>query len=238
MQLPTKKTKPPIDIGRITMMIYGDPKIGKSTFCSRIEDGLFCDLEDGLRYLETASVRCKSIDDVHELVNLLEYNQTYKTLIIDTVDRLWTLCVESVKTSKRIDVLSDLAYGRGVDLALSLFEGVINRISRLNKGYIFISHAIKDDVETVNGSISKFMPSLYYKARNIVMPNVDIIGFAMNEISIDGNGNRCEKRLLRVSPSSSWEAGDRTGRLPDVIPLNYHIFKRYYQCEEKENEKE
>lgn len=238
MQLPTKKTKPPIDIGRITMMLYGDPKIGKSTFCSRIEDGLFCDLEDGLRYLETASVRCKTVDDVIELVKLLEHDRSYKTLIIDTVDRLWSLCVERVKLSRGVDALSDLSYGKGSDLALSLFEGIINGISRLNKGYVFISHAQKDDVETVNGSFSKFMPSLYYKARNIVMPNVDIIAFAMNEISVDNNGNRCEKRLLRVSPSSSWEAGDRTGRLPDVIPLNYHIFKRYYQCEEKENEKE
>lgn len=219
-------------------MLYGDPKIGKSTFCSRIEDAIFCDLEDGLRYLETASVRCKSIDDVNDMLDLLAADATYKTLIIDTIDRLWSMCAESVKTSRKIDALSELAYGKGMDLSLSLFESIINKISRLGKGYIFISHVQTDDVETVYGNMHKFMPSLYYKAQSVVMPLVDVIGFAMSEIDVDKAGIRVEKRLLRVAPSTTWEAGDRTGRLPGVMPLNYYIFKRYYQCEEKENEKE
>ena len=91
------------------------------------------------------------------------------------------------------------------------------------------------DVETINGKIGKFLPTIPDKARQVILPLVDVIGFATSEVTYTPDGERVEKRLLRVAPSSIWEAGDRSGRLKDPMPLNYYIFKHQYMGEQPEN---
>lgn len=236
IKLPTEIQEPVFDIDHISMVIYGQPKIGKSTFCSRFENALFMATEPGLNYLKTKNVRVNDWAECLELIGLLEQGgHGYKTLIIDTVDRLWAFCTECVRKSRKVESLVDIPYGKGKDLATTAFSDLIARIVRLNMGMVFVSHAQMADVETTNGKVSKFLPTIPDKAREVILPLVDVIGFATSEVSYTAEGERVEKRYLRVAPSSIWEAGDRSGRLKDPMPLNYHIFKRFYVGEQPEN---
>lgn len=235
IKLPTEIQEPVYDINRITMVIYGAPKIGKSTFCSRFDDALFIATEPGLGYLRTKNVRVSQWAECLELMEILEKQRGagYKTLIVDTVDQLWAFCAEYVRSSRNVESLSDLSYGKGKDIASSLFCDYIARIIRLGLGVVFTSHVQTVDIETVNGKVAKFVPTIPDRAREAILPLVDVIGFAMPEVTY-ADGNRVEKRLLRVAPSSSWEAGDRSGRLIDPLPLNFHIFRSQYEGKTKE----
>ena len=68
------------------------------------------------------------------------------------------------------------------------------------------------------------MPTLPDKARKIVLGMVDIILYCDLEVTTDANGARLERRVVRTKPSVHYEAGDRTGRLPEVIDLNFSRF--------------
>ncbi len=229
IKLPTETQDPIFDIDHISMIIYGQPKIGKSTFCSRFENALFMATEPGLNYLKTKNVRVNDWNECLELVSILEKGgHGYKTLIVDTVDQLWAFCTEYVRKSRKVESLVDIPYGKGKDLASTAFSDLIARIVRLDMGMVFVSHAQMADVETTNGKVSKFLPTIPERARAVILPLVDVIGFATSEITYTPDGDRVEKRLLRVAPSSVWEAGDRSGRLSDPLPLNYYIFKKQY----------
>jgi hypothetical protein len=45
----------------------------------------------------------------------------------------------------------------------------------------------------------------------------------------DAAGNVIIDRVLRTKPHPTYEAGDRTGRLPEVLPLNYEAFVAAFQ---------
>ncbi len=40
----------------------------------------------------------------------------------------------------------------------------------------------------------------------------------------DAAGNVIIDRVLRTKPHPTYEAGDRTGRLPEIVPLDYDAF--------------
>ena len=40
----------------------------------------------------------------------------------------------------------------------------------------------------------------------------------------DAAGNVTIERVIRTKPHPTYEAGDRTGRLPEVLPLDYDAF--------------
>ena len=87
--LPTQKSKPQFSMSNLSMLLYGAPKIGKSTFCSRAEDALFIATEPGLNHLETYNVRVNSWREFLEVMALIaKGNHPFKTIVIDTVDKL------------------------------------------------------------------------------------------------------------------------------------------------------
>ena len=46
----------------------------------------------------------------------------------------------------------------------------------------------------------------------------------------DWAGNIVINRVLRTKPHPTYEAGDRTGRLPDVLPLDYSAFVKAFEA--------
>ena len=54
--LPTAKTQPKPDLADLTVLVYGQTKIGKSTFCAQSEGALFLATEPGLNALDVYQV--------------------------------------------------------------------------------------------------------------------------------------------------------------------------------------
>ena len=124
-----------------------------------------------------------------------------------------------------------MAHGKGWALVKNEWHRVLTRLASLPYGLILISHAVDKTVETRTGEFTKTQPSLPDRARNVVLGLVDIILFAETVARKDADGNIVINRVLRTKPHPTYEAGDRTGRLPDVLPLDYSAFVKEFEAQ-------
>lgn len=234
IELPKGKTKPQFTMSKLSMLLYGAPKIGKSTFCSRAEDALFIATEPGLNHLEVASVQVNSWREFLETMALLANgDHGFKILVIDTIDKLCDFCDIEVCDNAKIQTLGDMGFGKGYTIYKNELKRVFTKVFALNMGVILTSHAQIIEVDTPAGRQTKWMPTFEKRAREILMPMIDIIGFAQNIVDINDKGERVEKRVMQTKTSSLWEAGDRTGRLPETLPFSYQAFEKALIKKEK-----
>jgi len=53
---------------------------------------------------------------------------------------------------------------------------------------------------------------------------VDMVLYCDLETSVGDGGEQRMRRVIRTKPSRDYEAGDRTGRLPETLDLDYAEF--------------
>src|SRR5262245_28342507 len=104
MPLPTECTKPKAGYDGRIFIVYGRPKVGKSTFCSKIPDAIFLDTEDGLSHLEVFRVPVWSWEDLLDALNELRTdNHPFRNVVIDTIDSAWRLCAQYICAKKGLE---------------------------------------------------------------------------------------------------------------------------------------
>ncbi len=223
MKLPTEKTKPIQDISLYNYLIYGQPKAGKTTFCSNYPKALFIACEPGHKFQEIYKVDPVQWQDIIDICTQLykqKDNKQFKTIVFDTVDKAWGMCEDYIigqhnfrNPQEEIDYIHDLKYGKGSKKTRKEFMKYILPLAQVGYGFIFISH--EKDKETEENNIKR-------KKKDITLP-----GAASEEISgfcdfifycyIDRDG----KRYLRTKGHPGLNAGDRSGDLPEIIDLDY-----------------
>lgn len=225
--LPTVKTMPKKNLADYTICLYGEPKIGKSTFASQFDNPLFLATEAGLNALESFQIPIASWDDFLEACALIaKGNHEFKTIVIDTVDNLTKFCSEYVCKKNNIQHESDLGYGKGWTLVKNEFLRVLTKLSLLSSGLILISHAKTEEIKTRTASINKTSPTLSNSFREIILGMADIILYAHTIQQTSKEGKVEEVRILRTKAAETYEAGDRTGRLPESLLFSYEAFKK------------
>ena len=219
--IPKEKTTVAVSLADQVTTIYGAPKIGKSTFASQYPNALFAATEPGLNHLEVYQVPVKCWNDFRVLGKALEDGPLHvETLVVDTVDILYLHCLAAVCAKAEVQHPSDLSYGKGFSLVNNEFRRVLARIGTMRTakggkmGLVLISHAKEIEVDTRTGKQTRWSPTLPPSARNIVEGMSDLLLFA----DVDGTG----ERVLRTKPSQKWIAGDRSGKLPETLPLSYN----------------
>lgn len=236
MILPTEKTKPIKTFADELTMIYGDPKVGKSTFCSGFDSPLFLDSEGGLRHLSTYNISISCWDDVIEAYKALAAAKKagelpYKTLVFDTINNFYTYCMEAVCKEAKINHPSDLDYGKGWNMVRVPFTNAMNAFRNLGLGVIYVAHATGKTIKSrTKGEYTRFDADLAGQPYGILMGKCDFILYAC----IESEGKE-ERRILRTKPCEYWNAGDRTGKLPPEIPLNTKGFLEAYDIATKED---
>ena len=223
--LPTKKSPPKQDHADLTVLVYGPSKIGKSTWCSRSEGALFLATEPGLNSLDVFQVPIRSWEELLAACGeIAEGKHPYKTVILDTVDNAYRMCSDYICTKFKIEHESDLGYGKGWALINNEFHRVLTKLAFLPYGLFLVSHSQEKEIETRTGKYIRIIPTLPDKARKIVLGMVDLILFCDLEQQKNGDGTQTTARVLRTKPNLHYDAGDRTGRLPDVMPMSYPAF--------------
>lgn len=223
--LPSQKTPPKRSLTDLTILVYGPSKIGKSTWCSQAEGALFLATEAGLNNLEVFQAPIGTWDDL--LVagkEIAEGQHPYKTIIIDTIDNAYRMCAEHVCQKFKIEHESDLGYGKGYALINNEFYRVLNKLSLLPYGLFLVSHSQEKELETRTGKLTRIVPTLPEKARKIVLGMVDVILFCDLDVTTGQDAKPVSRRVVRTKPNVHYEAGDRTGRLPEVIDLDFKKF--------------
>ena len=187
--LPIAKTPPRNDLSDLTVLVYGFPKAGKSSFCSHADSALFLATEAGLNSLEVFQMPIGTWDEfLAACREIAEGKHDFKTIVIDTLDNAYKACSESVCSKNKIEHESDLGYGKGWALVNSEFYRVLNKLAMLPYGLFMISHATDKEIEPRTGKYTKTVPTLPEKARKIVLGMADLILFCDLDVSKDDDG--------------------------------------------------
>lgn len=223
--LPTNKSQPKQNLGEFRILAYGAPKVGKTTWASKFPAAIFLCTEAGHNAVEVYKVDVPSWEVLLEACReITEAKHGFETLVVDTLDNMWQLCRDYICRRYKVEFEGDLQYGKGYALVLNEFTRVINKLSMLPFGLVMISHADVEEIETRTGVRRKIVPSLKDKPRKLVLGLTDMILYIDMETGTSPDGKSFTRRVIRTQPSPYFEAGDRTGRLPEVIDLDYAKF--------------
>jgi len=229
LTLPTKKTKPNTNLSSKTVLLYGMPKIGKSTIASHFPGAMFFECEPGLSELEVYKLPTHNWSDFLDACSLVANGEhAFKTIVVDTVDNAFKFCSEHVCHKHNIEYEGDLPHGKGWAFVKNEWHRVLTRLASLPYGLVLISHAMDKTIQIRTGEYTKTMPSLPDRARGVVLGLVDMVLFCDTESRKTDAGQLQVHRVIRSKPHPTYEAGDRTGRLPEVLPLNFAAFEKAF----------
>lgn len=139
------------------IVVYGEHKMGKSTFAANAPAPIFIQTEDGVGNLNVAKFPlAKSYDDVvSQLQVLATQDHPYQTLVIDSLDHLQPLIYAKViqdrpltEKGKPVKDIVDYGYGSGYEHAIdywaSILEGLQYLRDKKDMMIVCIAHAIVD----------------------------------------------------------------------------------------------
>lgn len=225
------------DLGSSNVLLYGKPKVGKSTLASQIPNSIFAATEKGYNFLQVRPKDINKWEDFLELGQALcTQKHTFKTVVVDTCDILYKLCEKYVMDKHQVNHPSDLGFGKGFSLVRDEFSRVVNKINMAGFGFVFISHAKEKTEKTKTGEWTVMGTSLSGSPETFVAGLCDIILYCY--ITDDG------KRVMRTKPTKYILAGDRSTKLPEIMPMDYALLTDYLsgkktltQSEQDQNKK-
>lgn len=224
------------------LVLFGQEKIGKSTFASDAPDVLFADIEGGLDGIKSAKQKIESWPGMVNLITALhEQEHGFKTLAVDSIDWLEKLMHKQVAEENQKENVEDIGYGRGYKLALDLWAQFLNGMTSLrdNKGMtiILLAHSqVKKYNNPSMESYDRYTLKLHDAAGAFVTEWADAIMFAHKKIRIEkedaGFNKKVAKardigdmRVMATVESASFLAGHRASlNLPDEIPFSWAAF--------------
>ena len=228
--LPTKKKKPEIDIEKCSMLFYGREKIGKTSACASFPNSLFLTTEPGTKGMEIYEFNsddggCHNWELIREAADLLEKNsKQFSTVVIDTVDRAYDMCLDWVCDKQGIPYPGEDKYGvqdhgKSWRFVKNEFTSIIYRIVQSGHGIIFTSHAKETSVKAKGGTeYSRIFPSMGNQARSVIEGLVDMF-FYFDYIS-PGMKKESKRVIITQGNELVW-AGSRKLKhtLPKFLPL-------------------
>lgn len=230
--LPTKKTEKQFQLLKNNILLYGLPKVGKTTFASTINSGegvLFLATEAGHKHLEVYKSDITGWSDFYEVGRALKKGEhDYKLLVVDTVDLAYKMCEAFVCKKHKVEHPSDMPYGKGFNLVKDEFIRVFNAFNQAGFALCFISHAKERELKSKTQSWTYMDTTLPASANTIVCGMSDFIFYVYTE---DGG-----KRKIRTKGHKNVNAGDRSGLLPPIMDLDFDLIQQTLIPKKKEKE--
>jgi len=211
--------------------VANDFVVHNSTWCSQAKGALFLATEAGLNNLDVFQA---PITRWEELLlacrEIAEGKHPFRTVVIDTVDNAYRMCADHICTKLKIDHESDLGFGKGYALINNEFHRVLNKLSLLPYGLFLVSHSQEREIETRTGKHTRIVPTLPDRVRQIVLGMADMVLLCDVDTVPGPDGQPTMRRVMRTKPHVNYEAGDRTGRLPETIDLDYDAFVAAFEA--------
>lgn len=225
-----KADKPP------RILIYGAPKIGKTTLASEFPNPVFIQIEDGEN--TNSSPEGWNRDDIRNFGDILgamqalyEGEHSYCTLVVDSLSELQKMiyeetCARGDDKGNAKQRIEDFGYGKGYINALNVWQDFLDVLNalRIERGMtiVLIAHAKVDrfdDPETV--SYHRYEIDLHDRAQKLLEREMDAILLIKKDVSVkeedagpnkkrahaDGGSNR----FIYCEGKPSYVAGSRLG---------------------------
>ncbi len=210
------------DLCGYTVLLYGQPKTGKTTIASQFPNALLLAFETG--YLAIPGIMAQPINLWSEFKTVLkqlktpEAKATFKNIIIDTADICYDLCEKYICTQNGVSAINEIPYGQGWTKATKEFDEALRSIPQMGYGLVLISHAQDKSFTDESGrAFDQIVPTLANRPRLIVDRMSDIIGYAHPVEDEDGTVHT----VLFMRQTPRFIAGSRFKYTPDKIEFSY-----------------
>ena len=206
------------------LLIYGQPKTGKSTFGSQLPRALFMNFEQGTNAL--AGIKSQPIlrwTDAKKVLTQLRKPQAkeiFDTIVVDTASIAWQLCEKYICQRENVDSIRDVPWGQGWNMLRQEFSEFWREITLLGFGILFIAHSKDKPTEMRNEdgeAITAVCPDLPNQCYTIINSIVDIIGYLQVQMNPDGTS----ERFLYTRSTPTIFAGSRYQYLAPKIKFGY-----------------
>lgn len=203
IELPKQITKSSVLSPR-RMIIFSQPKVGKTTALSFLQNALFIDLEEGTKYVDVMSLNIKDILRKNPKSNILEVltniskqltdyyiannKWQYDYLIIDTTTALESFAKPYAnflykqtpmgKSYTGSNVINDLANGAGYGYLRAAFENLLELLTdKCNICTILVAHTKNTAINKLGKDLQAQDLDLTGKLKNIIAADADGIGY-------------------------------------------------------------
>lgn len=194
--LPTKKIAPVSQDPR-NLILFGVPKVGKTSIISCLDNCLILDFESGSDYVTALKIKVGSIKELQEVCKAIkEAGNPYKFIAMDTItaieDFAKPLALKLYKATPQGSTfeLNDVIkapHGAGYGFLREAMEKIIAIVQSVCEHIILIGH-VKDTVAGGDGDDASVKDlDLVGKTKRILASRSDAIGF----VSRDENSNLC-----------------------------------------------
>lgn len=210
------------DLRNKYLLIYGQPKTGKTSFAAECPKNLIFCFEKGVNFLPGVyAVDVPKWPAFKALLKQLakpEVREKFDTVTIDTLSIAWGLCEQYICSQKGVETIGAIPWGQGYALLKDEFADALRQISMLGYGMILITHA-KTRIEKIDEDNSRLIvsPNIPDRAQDIVNALVDIIGY----IKVEQLPNGESRRTLITRETPTVVAGSRLKYLEAEIPFGY-----------------
>lgn len=235
---------PPFE--ELTVLIYGAPGTGKTTFCAGAESTLFLSTEPGTEFLEAASVpvynwmRFKEVLDELEMKKkaitdgkIPKENWHFKSFVIDIVDNLSAQCRDWVCKQKGLAYPPTNDFGKTWAEITTEWRETIRRLMILGN-VRFITHCTTQETETATEDnlvveVTRHVPTFFgSKPAQFLDGIINAQGFC----AVNKKGQHC----ITFKQTATIAAKDRTGLLASfgTLPLDWNTVKDAYAAKAAE----
>ena len=188
-------------------MLYGAPKVGKTTALSQLDNCLIIDTEGGANMIEGY---IESVNNREELIKVLQEAQDghdYNYVAIDTIDKIATWAETAVCVEENVSAVQDLAFGKGFGMVREKVLNTVKILKDIFPHVIIIGHrkwarAIVDSKAIVEPESL----DLTGKLKNMLMADCDAIGYVYRD---EEKGNL----MVTFQSNDALEAGSRSPHL-------------------------
>lgn len=224
-----------VRLDRQKVLLYGPPKIGKTTLAGEFPNALFLDGEAGTLNLAVPTFETligkdrvkdpiRTWEDVLKATTVLaELKDMEGTVVVDPVNEIFGWCRTFVLKQNGWDHETDGAYGKGWRAVRDEFSRWTSRLVGLPYGLVFVAHVNEIEVETATEKYQKVVPRMDKAAKEIIEPMADIILYAHSR-TFPEQGIHSPVQVVQTKPTKQVTAGERGDkpRLPVYIsPMTY-----------------
>lgn len=195
----------------LSVLIYGQPGIGKTTFGVSAPDAVLFDYDGGVQRINGAhqvpTLQPTSWEDTNEALMEIQHEMPeIKTIVIDTVGKMLDyMSAYIIKTDPKMAMRDGSLSLKGYGVRKQMFVNFIKQLALMGKNVVFIAH----EREERRGEETFKRPEIGGSSANDLIKELDLVGY-MYAVG--------KERVITFDPAEYYYAKN-TCNLPAAIKL-------------------
>jgi hypothetical protein len=205
------------------LVLYAPEGLGKTYMASHLPAPIFFDLEEGSHFLNVARVEPRTLKEVDAMIeDLARDPMGFTTLVIDTIDWLEELAIQSICETHQKKGLEDFGYGKGYVFLAERMMGFLTRLELVRRAGLHVvmlahSQVRKFELPEQGGGFDRYSLKLTRQVEPLIKEWCDALLFANWKTAVrqpdegKNKGLGGKERKIYCNHCASWDAKNRHG---------------------------